>query len=52
MNNKEAMANYARIFLMAVFTAWAFRLAIVFNAQIDAIFMLLFTLLIYASRNR
>ncbi len=46
MNDKD-IRYIVRIFLIIAPIAWAFRLVFYYNAQIDAIFMLLFSLIIY-----
>lgn len=49
---KAKMESYVRTFLILLFIGWAFRLAIKFDAQMDAIGMLIFSMLIYASRKK
>ena len=48
MNNIQ---KKVQVFLVIGFIAWAFRMAIIYNAQIDAIGMLALSLLIYNTKN-
>lgn len=41
----------ARIFLIVLFILWAFRLVVLYEAHLDAIGMLILSLLTYESRN-
>ena len=49
MANKE-LQYIVRVFLIIAPIAWAFRLVVIYNAQIDAIFMLIFSLIIYKNK--
>ena len=48
---KEQIQGIVRAFLVVLFILWAFRLVYKFEAHIDATLMLLFSLLIYRSKN-